>query len=145
MENNNNSNKPFYKNLWFIITVAVMSVSLIISISAKNFIQKNIDLSSLESTSSYSSVSTTTTLSTTTAAPTTTSTVVETTPITTAKQTTTAAQKAAARQNVGTTVYITPTGKRYHLISTCGGKNSTSTSLDSAINSGYTPCKKCAS
>lgn len=43
------------------------------------------------------------------------------------------------------TVYITPTGKRYHLISTCGGKNSTPASLDDAIQIyNLTPCKKCA-
>lgn len=42
------------------------------------------------------------------------------------------------------TVYITPTGKRYHYRSTCGGKNSTSTTLNNAIARGLTPCKKCA-
>lgn len=43
------------------------------------------------------------------------------------------------------TVYITPTGKRYHLSRTCGGKNSTPASLDDAINVySLTPCKKCA-
>ena len=43
------------------------------------------------------------------------------------------------------TVYITPTGKRYHLSSTCGGKNSTPASLADAIQIyNLTPCKKCA-
>ncbi len=42
------------------------------------------------------------------------------------------------------TVYITPTGKRYHLSSTCGGKNSTATTLEDALNSGFTPCGRCA-
>lgn len=42
------------------------------------------------------------------------------------------------------TVYITPTGKRYHYRSTCGGKNSTSTTLNNAKARGLTPCKKCA-
>lgn len=43
------------------------------------------------------------------------------------------------------TVYITPTGKRYHLSPTCGGKNSTSASLEDAVNIHLlTPCKKCA-
>lgn len=43
------------------------------------------------------------------------------------------------------TVYRTPSGKRYHLDPDCGGKNSYSTTLDSAISSGLTPCQKCAS
>ncbi len=42
------------------------------------------------------------------------------------------------------TVYITPTGKRYHFSSTCGGKNSFDVTLDEAENRGLTPCKKCA-
>lgn len=42
------------------------------------------------------------------------------------------------------TVYVTPTGKRYHLISTCGGKNSRAVSLSQAKSMGLTPCKKCA-
>ena len=42
------------------------------------------------------------------------------------------------------TVYVTPTGKRYHLISTCGGKNSTASTLNKAKARGLTPCKKCA-
>lgn len=41
-------------------------------------------------------------------------------------------------------VYRTPKGKRYHLAPDCGGKNSYSTTLDSAISSGLTPCQKCA-
>ena len=42
------------------------------------------------------------------------------------------------------TVYITPTGKRYHYSSTCGGKNSRPTTKSNAISRGLTPCKKCA-
>ena len=42
------------------------------------------------------------------------------------------------------TVYVTPTGKRYHYISTRGGKNSTATTLNNAIARGLTPCQKCA-
>ncbi len=42
------------------------------------------------------------------------------------------------------TVYVTPTGKRYHYISTCGGKNSTASTLNNAKARGLTPCKKCA-
>ena len=42
------------------------------------------------------------------------------------------------------TVYRTPSGKRYHYDPDCGGKNSYSITLNSAISSGLTPCKKCA-
>ena len=40
-------------------------------------------------------------------------------------------------------VYVTPTGKRYHYISSCAGKNATLTSLSCAEAMGFTPCKKC--
>ena len=42
------------------------------------------------------------------------------------------------------TVYITPSGTRYHYSASCAGKNARPTSLSSAKASGYTPCKKCA-
>lgn len=41
-------------------------------------------------------------------------------------------------------VYVTPTGKRYHLDPECGGKNSRAATLDEALNRGLTPCKTCA-
>ena len=43
----------------------------------------------------------------------------------------------------GPTVYITPTGKKYHYSSSCAGKNAIEKSLDNVRNS-YGPCKKCA-
>lgn len=56
------------------------------------------------------------------------------------------ARQQAAIQSETTvrTVYRTPTGKRYHFDPDCGGKNSTSTTLESAQSSGLTPCQKCA-
>lgn len=45
---------------------------------------------------------------------------------------------------VGSTVYVTPTGKRYHYSSSCAGKNARAVTIDQAISSGKTPCKKCA-
>lgn len=51
---------------------------------------------------------------------------------------------AGSGTNNSVTVYATPTGKRYHLRSSCGGKNSFSISLQGARNRGLTPCKKCA-
>ena len=43
----------------------------------------------------------------------------------------------------GFTVYVTPTGKRYHLRKSCAGKNAIETKFSSAKKK-YTPCKKCA-
>lgn len=42
----------------------------------------------------------------------------------------------------GKTVYITPSGKRWHLSSTCGGKNSYAVTMDQVGS--RTACKKCA-
>ncbi len=44
----------------------------------------------------------------------------------------------------GSTVYITPTGKRYHYSKACAGKNASEASLSTAVNLGLTPCGKCA-
>lgn len=44
----------------------------------------------------------------------------------------------------GSTVYVAPTGKRYHYSKSCAGKNGRAVSLSEAKNSGKTPCKKCA-
>ena len=54
-------------------------------------------------------------------------------------------QQSTNSQNTNNsrTVYITPTGKRYHYVSTCGGKNSRATTLSEAISRGLTPCQKC--
>ena len=70
--------------------------------------------------------------------------------ITTVKTTTTKQKtkattvKTTEEQKNSITVYVTPSGKRYHLDPDCGGKNSSATDLDRAINMGKTPCKKCA-
>ena len=42
------------------------------------------------------------------------------------------------------TVYVTPTGKRYHYLQSCGGKNATPTTHQNAKSRGLTPCQKCA-
>lgn len=46
---------------------------------------------------------------------------------------------------IPSTVYITPTGKRYHYKASCAGKNATPTTLSNAKSRGLTPCQKCAS
>ena len=60
-----------------------------------------------------------------------------------------AAEEAAAaqaaveqEQSTGQTVYITPSGERWHRSPTCGGKNSYP--VDISDVGGRTPCKKCA-
>lgn len=45
--------------------------------------------------------------------------------------------------NTSRTVYITPTGSKYHYSSSCNGGSYSATTLESAKNSGYTPCGKC--
>lgn len=54
-----------------------------------------------------------------------------------------AAQNAAKQQKTGRTVYITPTGKRYHYDNSCNGGTYIESTLDEAISRGLTPCKKC--
>ena len=69
----------------------------------------------------------------------------KTTEVTTTKKTTeVTTAKLTEEQKNSITVYVTPSGKRYHLDPDCGGKNSSATDLDRAINMGKTPCKKCA-
>ena len=53
-----------------------------------------------------------------------------------------AAQAAAEQQTTGETVYITPSGKRWHRSPTCGGKNSYPVDINDVGS--RTPCKKCA-
>ena len=43
-----------------------------------------------------------------------------------------------------TTVYYTKTGKRYHLLESCTGKEMLSCTLSEARENGLTPCQKCA-
>ena len=53
-------------------------------------------------------------------------------------------QQTASSDNQGTTVYITPTGKKYHNAGCRTIKNSsTAMSLSEAKAEGYTPCKVC--
>lgn len=67
----------------------------------------------------------------------------QTTSSSTTKQSSSGSSTSSNTQN-SQTVYVTPTGKRYHLSPTCGGKNSTATTLSNAKSMGLTPCKKCA-
>lgn len=45
-------------------------------------------------------------------------------------------------ENNAKIVYITPTGKKYHIRATCAGKNAIEINLDEAKQK-YEPCKKC--
>lgn len=101
--------------------------------------------STSSSTTFSSSATTVTTTESTTTNRTTTTKLATTTKKTTVKAATTKKIVTTTQQHkVSRTVYITPTGKRYHFKSTCGGKNSFGVELDNAIRQGYTPCKKCA-
>ena len=53
-----------------------------------------------------------------------------------------AAQEQAAAQQ-SETVYITPSGKRWHRSASCAGKNARAVTMDQVGS--RTPCKKCAS
>lgn len=59
------------------------------------------------------------------------------TAVTTAKSTT-------AAKKVSRTVYITPSGKKYHYNGSCNGGKYQASNLDEAKRLGLTPCKKCA-
>ena len=66
---------------------------------------------------------------------------------TTEKATEKATEKTADKsepETRGNTVYIAPTGKRYHYSKSCAGVNARAVSLSEAKESGRTPCKKCA-
>ena len=56
-------------------------------------------------------------------------------------------QKAISAPNYSNdkskSVYITPTGARYHYKKTCAGKNSYLSTIDKARKLGLTGCKKC--
>ena len=57
-----------------------------------------------------------------------------------------AAQQAAQEQTAAQqseTVYITPSGKRWHRSASCAGKNARAVTMDQV--GGRTPCQKCAS
>ena len=111
---------------------------------------------------------TTTSITTTTATEisteiTTTTTTIETTVITEPSTTTTVITSIETTQEITTiqetelqeieepqqndsqsiTVYITPTGKKYHYSSNCGNGTYIPVSLDEAISKSYEPCKKC--
>ena len=53
-----------------------------------------------------------------------------------------AAEQAAAAAPQQETVYITPSGKRWHRSASCAGKNARAVTMDQVGN--RTPCKKCA-
>ena len=54
-------------------------------------------------------------------------------------------QASAHKQNQNNSiVYITKSGKKYHLSYTCGGNEYYECTLTQAIERGLTPCKRCA-
>lgn len=61
----------------------------------------------------------------------------------TSKKTTTTKKTATKPNKTGKTVYITPTGRKYHYSKDCAGKNAMKRDL-SEVSNVYDPCKKCA-
>lgn len=55
-----------------------------------------------------------------------------------------AEEQEASQEPSSPTVYITPTGVRYHISAKCAGDNAIKTTLDEAVSQGYTPCGRCA-
>lgn len=53
-------------------------------------------------------------------------------------------EEPSAEPQRGDTVWVAPTGKRYHYVKSCAGKNGFKVKKSEAISSGKTPCKKCA-
>ncbi len=58
------------------------------------------------------------------------------------KETTKKAVETTAKKSTGRTVYVTPSGKRYHYSADCAGKNGRAVSIDDV--GGRTACQKCA-
>lgn len=54
------------------------------------------------------------------------------------------AKKSSSSKATSGNCYITPTGKRYHLLKSCAGKNGKKTTIKNAKSIGLTPCQKCA-
>lgn len=72
--------------------------------------------------------------------------------VNTSSKANTSSQKQSSHSNIssktnipenGDSVYRTPSGKRYHINSECGGKNSYEVTMDEALREGLTPCKRC--
>lgn len=64
-------------------------------------------------------------------------------PVTPAPSPTPAPTPAPEPEPQGQSVYVTPSGKRYHYSKSCAGKNATLSTIDAAMSRGLTGCKKC--
>lgn len=56
----------------------------------------------------------------------------------------TSSQSPGTQNTQSRTVYVTPTGKRYHYDGNCNGGTYIESTLEQALARGLTPCKKCA-
>lgn len=56
-----------------------------------------------------------------------------------------AASQESNQQSDSRTVYITPTGSKYHYSNNCTGGSYSPTTLDKALSMGLSPCKRCVS
>lgn len=146
------------KNVKIFATVLIPVVASTISIlplTANDNLEEQVatvENSITEATTEISTTEISTTEAPTTTEPTTQETTTEqTTVATTKQQTTTTTTKATTttqketttqKQSSGRTVYIAPTGKRYHYDKECCGPNAQEKDLDE-VKTSHTPCKTC--
>ena len=93
---------------------------------------------------SHATTTETTIETTETTAETTSETITETTTETVTETSTETTSETTTENPTEKTVYVTPSGKRYHFSASCAGKNALPTTLSKAEEDGYTPCQKCA-
>ncbi|MDD6021919.1 MAG: hypothetical protein PUB94_04630 [Oscillospiraceae bacterium] len=141
---------PFYKDGWFWTALFFMAVCVIGSFAGRNSAIKSDSLAggkyfTASTESSSVSVSDNTVSNNTSSSDAATETseksqngVSETSPESESKEKTTAEESSADKN----TVYITPTGSRYHFSKRCAGKNAIKTDIASAKEK-YSPCQRC--
>lgn len=133
-----------------ILIPVVASTISILPLTANDDIEEQV--ATVENSITEATIEISTTEAPTTTEPTTQETTTEQTTVTTTKsQTTTTTTKATTttqketttqKQSSGRTVYIAPTGKRYHYDKECCGPNAQEKDLDE-VKTSHTPCKTC--
>lgn len=136
---------PFYENGWFWVSIFFMAVCVIGSITGDFSPRKTDSLTDaryfVSDTSTCKSVSYDTTSSNADVQP-----FVQAAGDSASEATEIESSETTTEKPWdGKTVYITPTGEKFHIKESCAGKNATKTSLTSAKKKNYTACKRCAS
>ncbi len=139
---------PFYRNKWFWSTVFFAAVCVVGSLTGDNNFARTDPLENARYINSAvtSAVSVLSETDMDTSAGTGTSTDTDTDTVAVASADIKISESTSMSAEVQwdeITVYITPTGERYHIRSSCAGKNAIKTDIDTAKEK-YTPCKRCA-